>query len=81
MIKVITHWVEIRHYEFPNDCPLDFEKAEEYMLNLNNLDSHQVKEDSRDYEIVDIERVPDFDPAVNDSIKDMEEENKAFPKD
>lgn len=60
MKRVLVHWVEMRTYEVPDDCPTDDTDEFDEWIGQNtggDTDTFVAKRDSRDYEIVYVEEL------------------------
>ena len=56
MAQIVTyHWVGIKKVEVPDGCPTDDLGTMQLWLAENDVEEVVVKEDSRDFEIVDVE--------------------------
>ena len=69
MVKVLVHWVEMRTYEFPDGCPTDKYELESYIANLEDeVETYEIKSNSRDWEIVSIETTPNFSEDEDEEV-------------
>lgn len=60
MKRVLVHWVEVRTYEVPDECPTDDTEEFYQWIDENtesNVDDYAISKDSRDLEIVDVEQL------------------------
>jgi len=63
--RVVVHWVEMRTYEVPDDAPTNtYEEFRHWLSQKDDSgmyrdDSYMTDEDTRDAEIVEVERLID----------------------